>query len=118
MTDRLAYLNFVQGTLTATLASKLDAARSPFKALRDAETAIAPSRTARTGLQTQISRLEHDVQKSQDRKLLDLREQLRRAEMEDAGQEHEIEALKRKAVKESERLKWEAIREVGVSFLY
>ncbi|XP_006454981.1 hypothetical protein AGABI2DRAFT_239474 [Agaricus bisporus var. bisporus H97] len=113
VTDRLAYLNFVQGTLTATLASKLDAARSPFKALRDAETAIAPSRTARTGLQTQISRLEHDVQKSQDRKLLDLREQLRRAEMEDAGQEHEIEALKRKAVKESERLKWEAIREYG-----
>lgn len=116
MTDRLAYLNFVQGTLTTTLASKLDAARSPFKSLRDAETAIAPRRTIRTGLQTQIARLEHDVQKSQDRKLVDLREQLRKAEMEDASPEREIEVLKRKAVKESERLKWEAIREVGISF--
>jgi septal ring factor EnvC (AmiA/AmiB activator) len=116
VTDRLAYLNFVQGTLTTTLAAKLDAARAPFKSLRDAETAIAPRRTIRTSLQNQIARLEHDLQKSQDKKLIDLREQLRKAEMEDAGQEHEIEVLKRKAVKESERLKWEAIREVGLSF--
>ena len=38
VTDRLAYLNFVQGSLASSLAQKLDAARSPLKALRDAET--------------------------------------------------------------------------------
>lgn len=115
VTDRLAYLNFVQGSLAGTLAIKLDAARAPFKALRDAETAIAPRRTMRTNLQNQIGKLEHEVQKGQDKKLAELRDQLRKAEMDDAGQEREIELLKRKAARESERLKWDAIREVGVS---
>ncbi|KXN89968.1 Sphingolipid long chain base-responsive protein LSP1 [Leucoagaricus sp. SymC.cos] len=113
VTDRLAYLNFVQGSLSGTLASKLDAARSPFKALRDAETAIAPRRNIRTSLQNQIAKLEHDQQKGGDKRIAEVRDQLRKAEMDDAGQEREIEILKRKAVRESERLKWEAIREYG-----
>lgn len=91
----------------------MDAARAPFKALRDAETAIAPRRNIRTSLQNQLARLEHDQQKGQDKKIAEAKEQLRKAELDDAAQEREIEVLKRKAARESERLKWEAIREVG-----
>jgi len=47
-----------------------------------------------------------------------LKDQLRKAELNDAGQEREIEILKRKAVRESEKLKWEAIREVGVQYMH
>ncbi|KAF5355872.1 hypothetical protein D9756_003816 [Leucocoprinus leucothites] len=113
VTDRLAYLNFVQGSLCGTLATKLDAARAPFKALRDAETAITPRRNIRSSLHNQIAKLEHDQQKGGDKKIVELRDQLRKAELDDAGQEREIEVLKRKAVRDSERLKWEAIREFG-----
>lgn len=112
MTDRLAYLNFVQGSLASTLATKLDASRASLKALRDAEAAILPRRNIRTSLQNQIARIEHDQQKGQDKKMAELKDQLRKAELEDAGQEREVEILKRKAARESERLKWEAIREV------
>ncbi|KAI6031777.1 hypothetical protein BKA83DRAFT_673496 [Pisolithus microcarpus] len=73
VTDRLAYLNFVNGSLASSLAVKLNAARSPLKALRDAESAIIPKRNA----------------------------------------QKEILILKRKAVRDSERAKWEAIREYG-----
>ncbi|KAJ3568073.1 hypothetical protein NP233_g5957 [Leucocoprinus birnbaumii] len=113
VTDRLAYLNFVQGSLAGTLGTKLDAARSPFKALRDAETAITPRRNIRVGLHNQIGRLEHEQAKGGDKKIAEIRDQLRKAEQDDAEQEREIEILKRKAVRESERLKWEAIREYG-----
>ncbi|KAL1738510.1 hypothetical protein HDZ31DRAFT_69918, partial [Schizophyllum fasciatum] len=54
VTDRLAYLNFIQGSLSTTLSAKLVAARSPLKALRDAETALAPKRQLRTTLENQI----------------------------------------------------------------
>jgi hypothetical protein len=112
VTDRLAYLNFVQGSLAGSLAQKLDSARSPLKALRDAEAALAPRRSVRANLQSQLARVEHEQQKGQDKKLVELKEQLRKAELEDATQEREIEILKRKAVRESEKSKWEAIREV------
>ncbi len=118
VTDRLAYINFAQGQLSSTLATKLDAARTPFKTLRDAETAITPRRNIRTGLENQIARLENDQQKGSDKKIAELRDQLRKAELDDAGQEREIEILKRKAVRESEKFKWEAIREVGVRYLH
>lgn len=118
VTDRLAYINFVHGQLSSTLATKLDAARTPFKTLRDAETAITPRRNIRTGLENQIARLENDQQKGSDKKIAELRDQLRKAELDDAGQEREIEILKRKAVRESEKFKWEAIREVGVRYLH
>lgn len=91
---------------------KLDSARTPLKALRDAETAITPRRNIRAGLQNQIARLEHDQQKGMEKKIQDFKDQLRKAELEDQAQENEIELLKRKAIRESEQLKWDAIREV------
>ena len=118
VTDRLAYFNFVHGTLASTLATKLNAVRAPFKVLRDAETAITPRRNIRVGLENQIARLEHDQQKGGDKKIVELKDQLRKAELDDAGQEREIEILKRKAVRESEKLKWETIREVGVQYMH
>jgi hypothetical protein len=113
VTDRLAYLNFVQGSLASSLAVKLDTARAPFKALRDAEASLAPRRNIRAGMQIQLSKLEHDQQKGGESKIIELREQIRKAELDDQAQEKEVELLKRKAVRESERLKWEAIREVS-----
>jgi hypothetical protein len=113
VTDRLAYLNFVQGSLAGSLSTKLDSARGPFKALRDAETALLPRRNIRTSLQTQIARIEHESQKAGDKRAAELREQLHKHEQEDQQQEKELELMKRKAVRESERIKWEAIREYG-----
>lgn len=113
VTDRLAYLNFVQGSLASSLAIKLDSARAPVKALRDAEAALLPRRNIRAGIQNQIGRLEHAQQKGTEKALSDLRGQLKKAEQDDVPLEREIELLKRKGVRESERLKWEAIREVG-----
>lgn len=86
--------------------------------MRDAETAITPRRNIRTSLENQIARLENDQQKGGDKKIAELRDQLRKAELDDAGQEREIDILKRKAVRESEKFKWEAIREVGVRYLH
>ncbi|KAF4622893.1 hypothetical protein D9613_001864 [Agrocybe pediades] len=113
VTDRLAYLNFVQGSLAGSLASKLDSARGPLKALRDAEAHLLPKRNLRANLQTQIARLEHDQVKGGDKKISELRQQLHKAETDDAQLEREVELLKRKAVRESEQLKWDAIREYG-----
>ncbi|KAL5534143.1 hypothetical protein ACEPAG_604 [Sanghuangporus baumii] len=113
VTDRLAYLNFVHGALSTTLASQLDSSRSAMKTLRNAEKELEPKRNNRTGLQTQIGRLEHDMQKGSEKRLADLREQLARLEAEDEPAEKEIEILKRNAVRESERAKWAAIREYG-----
>lgn len=91
---------------------KLDAARAPLKALRDAETALAPRRNIRAGLQTQLVRIEHDQQKGMEKKTAELKEQIRKAEADDLSQEREVDLLKRNAVRDSEQLKWEAIREV------
>ncbi|KAG1864140.1 hypothetical protein DFJ58DRAFT_772835 [Suillus subalutaceus] len=100
VTDRLAYLNFVQGSLASSVAIKLNNARAPFKALRDAEAVLAPKRNFRAGLRTQISRIEHSQDKSMERKLPELKQTLAKAEL-------------RKAVRESEAQKWDAIREFG-----
>ena len=113
VSDRLAFVNFVQGSLTATLAEKLDAARNPFKVLRNAEAALEPRRAIRANITAQIARLEHDQNKANDRRIGELQDQLRQVEYEDQSQEREIEVLKRKALRESEQLKWEAIREVS-----
>jgi len=48
-----------------------------------------------------------------ERKIAELKEQIRKAELDDESQEKDIELLKRKAVRESEQLKWEAFREYG-----
>ncbi|KAI6047584.1 Eisosome component PIL1-domain-containing protein [Pisolithus marmoratus] len=113
VTDRLAYLNFVNGSLASSLAAKLDAARTPLKALRDAESAIAPKRNARANLQSRIRKLEHSQDKTAARQIAELEDQLARAEKNDEPHEKEILILKRKAVRDSERAKWEAIREYG-----
>ncbi|KAG1757504.1 Eisosome component PIL1-domain-containing protein [Suillus lakei] len=113
VTDRLAYLNFVQGSLASSVAIKLNNARAPFKALRDAEAALAPKRNFRAGLHTQISRIEHNQEKGMERKLPELRQTLAKAEQVDEPLERELEILKRKAVRESEAQKWDAIREFG-----
>jgi hypothetical protein len=113
VTDRLAFLNFVHGSLSASLAVKLDDARSPLKALRSAEVAIVPKRNIRAGLRNQIARIEHNQEKGGERRLAELKEQLSRAESNDEQLEKEIELLKRKAVRESEQRKWEALHEVS-----
>jgi hypothetical protein len=114
VTDRLAYLNFVQGSLSASLAVKLDGARSPLKALRSAETNITPKRNIRDGLRIQIARIEHSQEKGAERRAAELKEQLARAEKNDEHLEKEFDLLKRKVIRESEQIKWDAIREVNV----
>ncbi|KAJ7181728.1 Eisosome component PIL1-domain-containing protein [Mycena crocata] len=113
VTDRLAYLNFVAGSLASSLAVKLDAARAPLKTLRDAEAALTPRRNIRAGLQLQITRIEHDQPKGLEKRLADLKEQLRKHALDDQPQETEVDLLKRQAIRESEQHKWEAIREYG-----
>lgn len=102
----------MQGSLASSLSTKLDSARAPLKALRDAETTLQPRRNIRIGLHNQIARIEHEQQKGNEKRVIDLREQLRKAESDDQQLEREVELLKRKAVKESEQMKWDAIREV------
>ena len=114
VTDRLGWLNYVHGSLSSNLASKVDTARSPFKAYRDAENALAPRRNLRTGLETQIDRIVNEHRKDQLAKLPELQAQLKKMEDEDEPAEKELELLMRKAVRESEQLKWEAVREVSI----
>ncbi|KAJ7110148.1 Eisosome component PIL1-domain-containing protein [Mycena epipterygia] len=113
VTDRLAYLNFVHGSLASSLAVKLDGARAPLKNLRDAEAALTPRRNVRAGLQLQLTRIEHDQPKGMEKRVAELKEQLRKATLEDQPQETEVNLLKRQGIRESEQHKWEAIREYG-----
>ncbi|KAF8807464.1 hypothetical protein BYT27DRAFT_7100068 [Phlegmacium glaucopus] len=113
VTDRIAYLNFVQGSLANSLATKLDGARAPLKALRDLETSVTPRRNIRAGMHLQINRIEHEQQKGNEKRLADLRDQLKKAEADDQQAEREVEIMKRKAIRESEQLKWDALREYG-----
>ncbi|KAG6381227.1 Eisosome component PIL1-domain-containing protein [Boletus reticuloceps] len=115
VTDRLAYLNFTQGALSASLSAQLDSARASLKPLREAEAAILPKRNIRAGLRNQITRIEHSPEKGaeRERRLAELKEQLSRAESHDEQAEKELELLKRKVIRESEQNKWEAIREYG-----
>jgi hypothetical protein len=88
------------------------------KALRDAEAALTPRRNLRAGLQLQLGRLEHEQQRGNEKKIHDLKEQIARTEQEDEVHERDVEILKRKGARESERLKWDAIREVGLCLKY
>jgi len=65
-------------------------------------------------MQIQLAKLEHDQQRGAEKKMAELKDQIRKAEIDDQAQEKEVELLKRKAVRESEHLKWEAMREVSV----
>lgn len=107
-------MSYVHGSLAESLASRIDSSRTSFKHLRDAENALAPRRNIRIGLQNQIARIEHDQRKDQQQKLAELKVQLQRNEEEDTTAEKDIEILKRKAIRETEQEKWEAIREVRI----
>lgn len=48
-----------------------------------------------------------------DKKIKELEQLLKRANTEDEPLEKEVQILERKAIKESEQAKWEAIREVN-----
>jgi hypothetical protein len=64
-------------------------------------------------MQLQLSKLEHDQQRGSEARVAELKEQIKKAELDDEAQEKEVELLKRKAVRDTERLKWEALREVS-----
>ena len=106
-------MTYIEGSLAATLAKGIDASRAPFKALRDAENGLSGRRNIRAGFQNQIARIEHDQRHGMEQKLAELKRQLQKAEEDDEPLEKEVELLKRKAIKESELIKWNAIREVG-----
>ncbi|KAE9411049.1 hypothetical protein BT96DRAFT_1011735 [Gymnopus androsaceus JB14] len=97
VTDRLAYIEFVSGSLAASLA------KMP----------ILPRRNIRAGLHTQLSRLEHENAKGNEKRIAELKDQIRKEEAQDLPHEKEIELLKRKAIRESEQMKFQAIREYG-----
>ena len=118
VSDRLAWMAYIEGSLAASLASAIDASRGPIKALRDAENGISGRRNIRASLENQIARIEHDQRHGMDQKLAELKRQLRKAEADDEPLEKEIELLKRKALRESETAKWNAVREVGGIYLF
>ncbi|TBU34559.1 Eisosome component PIL1-domain-containing protein [Dichomitus squalens] len=111
VSDRLAWLAYIEGSLAAALAKEIDASRAPIKALRDAENSISGRRNIRASFENQIARIEHDQRHGMDQKLAELKSQLRKAEADDEPLEKEIELLKRKALRESETAKWNAVRE-------
>jgi len=111
VTDRLAYFQFVQGSLATTLAEKLDAARLPLKNLRDKEVDVSTRRNKRSVYEQQIAKLE--MSSGNERKINELEQLLQRAIIEDEPLEKEVRILERKAIKENEHAMWEAIREYG-----
>jgi hypothetical protein len=113
VSDRLGFLNYVVGSLSGSLAGKLDTARAPLKALRDNEATLTPRRNVRAGLKIQIERLEHGQEKGAEKRIAEVKEQLAKAEKDDEPLEKEHEILLRKALKESELLKFQALREYG-----
>lgn len=64
-------------------------------------------------MQATIARLESEKVKGNERKIAEIREALKKVEAEDEQLEKEIDLLKRKALRESEQIKWNALREVG-----
>jgi len=113
VSDRLGFLNYVAGSLASTLAGNLDAARAPLKELRDKEVTFNQRRNVRVGLQNQIGRLEHSQEKGLEKRIAELKEQFAKAEKDDEPIEKEHEILLRKALKESEQQKFQALREYG-----
>jgi len=118
VSDRIAYLNFVNGTLANDLAKSLDNARASYKSLRDAETALHPRRTARSNIKAEIERIKTagaagKAPANGAERAAELQNQLTKAEADDAPQEREVVLLKRRALIECERKKWAAFREYG-----
>ena len=119
VSDRFAYLNFVQGSLTADFSAKVDSSRTPYKAARNAEAALHPRRLQRTQIETQITRIKEEGETSKNggaKRAAELEGQRAQLLREDEGLEREAEELKRAALKEGEAAKWVAVREVCVLF--
>jgi Eisosome component PIL1 len=116
VTDRLAFFNFVSGSLASALSKRLDDARVPMKTLRDAGNALAARHSIRAAYEREISKLETDRPRGHEKRLAEVEQLLRRAEIEDDPLEKEVEILSRTAVRESEQAKWDAIREVSLFF--
>jgi Eisosome component PIL1 len=137
VTDRLAYLNYVQGALSYTLATEIDKcvptldiifepvynvgtdylprSRAAWKHVRDAEATLAPRRNIRQNLKNETAKFQTSGGRTGnvDAKLRQLEAQLKKAEADDAPLEKELDLLRRAAIKESEAIKWKAFRDVS-----
>jgi len=118
VSDRIAYVNFVHGSLASDLSSSLDTARASYKSLRDAETSLHPRRTARSNMRAEMERIKAagsagKAPANGAERVAELQSQLAKAEADDAPQEREVALLKRRALVECERKKWAAFREYG-----
>ena len=89
--------------------------RAAWKNVRDAEAQLAPRRAVRANLAQQINKFRTEGGRTGgvDTKLAELDAQLSKAEADDAPLEKELEFLKRTAIKESETMKWKALKEVS-----
>ncbi|KAG8942392.1 hypothetical protein FRC04_003788 [Tulasnella sp. 424] len=119
VTDRLAYLNFVQGSLAAVLSDRLDEARAPLKKLRDAQAALSPRRAQRATIENQIRTLQTNpnAKSGGETRIKELQDTLSKHNADDAPMEREVAELRRKAVRESEEMKWNAFKEFGEKLL-
>ena len=112
VSDRLGFLNYIAASLATTLSEKLNTARLPLKELRSNEVAFAQRHSIRTGLEQQISRTENSREKGYEKRLAELKEQLAKAKSDDEPADKQHDILLRKALKESEQVKFQALREV------
>ncbi len=92
---------------------KLNAARIPLKELRDNEVTLFQRRNFRTGIENQITRIENNPEKGYEKRVAELKEQLAKAESDDEPLEKQHEVLLRRALRESELQKFQALREVN-----
>lgn len=113
VSDRLGFLNYITAELATTLSTKLNTARLPLKELRDNEVALAQKHSIHTGLEQQISRVENSKEKGNEKRLAELKEQLAKAKSDDEPAEKQHDILLRKALRESEQVKFQALREYG-----
>ncbi len=116
VSDRLGFLNYIAGSLANTLSTKLNTARRPLKELRDNEVALAQKHSIHAGLEQQISRIENNREKGNEKRLAELKEQLAKAKSDDEPAEKQHDILLRKALKDSELAKFQALREVTKIF--
>jgi uncharacterized protein YdcH (DUF465 family) len=112
VSDRLGFLNYTAASLATTLSAKLNTARLPLKELRGNETALSQKLSVHTGLEQQISRVENSREKGYEKRLAELKEQLAKVKSDDEPAEKQHDILLRKSLRESEQIKFQALREV------
>jgi hypothetical protein len=108
----LGFLHYIAGELSKTLSAKLESARTPLKELRDDDAALSQKRNVRAGLENQIARIERGKERGYEKRVAELREQLAKAESDGEPAERQHEILVRRALKDSERERFQAFREV------